>query len=115
MTTAINLDELSIDELHQLVKDAEKAIERRKQTQAKQALEEVKKLASARGFDLDDLIAMMHGNQSGSAKKVTTKAPPKYRDPANPDNTWSGRGKPPKWMDAAVKGGKSKADFLIAD
>jgi len=39
---------------------------------------------------------------------------PKYRDPKNPGNTWTGRGRMPRWMVAATKGGKSsKDDFLI--
>ena len=39
------------------------------------------------------------------------KVKPKYRGPDG--ETWSGRGLPPKWMAAALKGGKSKDDFLI--
>jgi DNA-binding protein H-NS len=38
----------------------------------------------------------------------------KYRDPKNPDNTWTGRGRMPRWMAAATKGNKAKKeDFLI--
>jgi DNA-binding protein H-NS len=36
------------------------------------------------------------------------KVAPKYRDPAT-GNTWTGRGKAPKWID-----GKDRAKFLIA-
>jgi DNA-binding protein H-NS len=39
----------------------------------------------------------------------------KYRDPSNAANTWTGRGRMPRWMTAATKGGKAKKeDFLIA-
>jgi DNA-binding protein H-NS len=39
----------------------------------------------------------------------------KYRDPKNPENTWTGRGRPPRWLAAAMKGGKAKKeDFLIS-
>jgi DNA-binding protein H-NS len=38
----------------------------------------------------------------------------KYRDPGNPQNVWTGRGRMPRWMVAAMKGGKAKKeDFLI--
>jgi DNA-binding protein H-NS len=38
----------------------------------------------------------------------------KYRDPKNPENTWTGRGRMPRWMVAATKGSKAKKDdFLI--
>ncbi len=38
---------------------------------------------------------------------------PKYRNPQNPEETWAGRGLRPKWLTAAIKGGKSADDFLI--
>ena len=39
------------------------------------------------------------------------KVPPKYRGPSG--ETWAGRGAKPKWLVAAIKGGKKLADFLI--
>ncbi|MBS0222474.1 MAG: H-NS histone family protein [Proteobacteria bacterium] len=40
---------------------------------------------------------------------------PKYRNPANPKETWAGRGNRPRWLVAALKGGKKKlADFTVA-
>lgn len=41
------------------------------------------------------------------------KVPPKYRNPDNPSETWAGRGAQPRWLTAALKGGKKLADFLI--
>ena len=31
---------------------------------------------------------------------------PKYRNPANAEQTWSGRGKRPRWFNDALKAGK---------
>jgi DNA-binding protein H-NS len=39
---------------------------------------------------------------------------PKYRNPENPAETWAGRGLRPRWLTAAMKGGKSLEDFAIA-
>jgi DNA-binding protein H-NS len=39
---------------------------------------------------------------------------PKYRNPENPTETWAGRGLKPRWLTAAIKGGKKLDDFLIA-
>jgi DNA-binding protein H-NS len=40
---------------------------------------------------------------------------PKYRNPANPSETWAGRGHRPRWLVAALKGGKKKlADFAVS-
>ena len=63
--------------------------------------------ARKHGFAISDLF----GRGSGRAKgKVAIK----YRDPNNHANTWTGRGRMPRWMAAATKGGKAKKDdFLI--
>jgi len=41
------------------------------------------------------------------------KVAPKYRNPVNPDEVWSGRGMTPRWMAAYLQQGKSREDFLI--
>lgn len=38
---------------------------------------------------------------------------PKYRNPAQPGETWSGRGKQPRWLTAQLKSGKKLDDFRI--
>ncbi len=38
---------------------------------------------------------------------------PKYRNPSNPSETWSGRGKMPRWLKAQVGSGKAVDDFRI--
>lgn len=40
---------------------------------------------------------------------------PLYRDPANPNNTWAGRGKPPRWMQAKLDAGAQVSDFRITE
>ena len=47
---------------------------------------------------------------AGSAVKGK-KVPPKYRGPSG--ETWAGRGARPRWLVAAMKGGKKIDDFLI--
>jgi len=39
----------------------------------------------------------------------------KYRDPANPFHTWSGRGKRPNWLKAYLEAGRTLADFEIPE
>jgi DNA-binding protein H-NS len=38
---------------------------------------------------------------------------PKYRNPDNPSESWSGRGREPKWLQHQIASGKAKDDFLI--
>jgi DNA-binding protein H-NS len=62
-------------------------------------------MAEAAGMSLDALFGKRKGKGSVAAK---------YRDPKNPENTWTGRGRMPRWMVAATKGNKAKKeDFLI--
>jgi DNA-binding protein H-NS len=64
-------------------------------------------IARDAGFDINDLF--------GKAKKGKGSVAIKYRDPKNPENTWTGRGRMPRWMVAATKGNKAKKeDFLIS-
>jgi DNA-binding protein H-NS len=63
-------------------------------------------LAKQHGFDVRDLI---DGRRKGKGSVAA-----KYRDPKNPQNTWTGRGRMPRWMTAATRGGRAtKDDFLI--
>ena len=73
-------------------------------TALKQKLMDIAKEA---GFDIRDLF--------GPGRKGKGSVAIKYRDPKNPANTWTGRGRMPRWMTAATKGGKAKKEeFLIA-
>jgi DNA-binding protein H-NS len=51
--------------------------------------------------------------KSGSGFGLRGPVAPKYRNPQNPAETWAGRGLTPRWLTAAMKGGKSADDFLI--
>src|SRR5262249_46646415 len=39
---------------------------------------------------------------------------PKYRNPENPSETWAGRGLKPRWLVAAMRGGRKLEHFSIA-
>ena len=38
---------------------------------------------------------------------------PKFRNPDRPSETWAGRGKTPRWLEAKLKSGKRIDDFRI--
>jgi DNA-binding protein H-NS len=68
--------------------------------------EKILALAKQHGFGIHELLGR---RGKGTRGKVAVK----YRDQAG--NTWTGRGRMPRWMVAATKGGKAKKeDFLIA-
>ena len=78
-----------------------------KQNSERAALrEKMADMAKEHGLSIQEVL--------GKGRKGTGSVAPKYRDPQNPQNTWAGRGRVPRWMVAATKGGKAKKeDFLI--
>lgn len=67
-----------------------------------------KDIAGHREFDLPPSLTI---KKSRSNCKTATKVEPKYRDSSG--NTWTGRGKPPRWLAAAEATGLNRADYLI--
>ena len=62
------------------------------------ALDELKQVAEKNGFDLRDLVGGSSGRSKKTSSRRTGKVAPKYRHPDEPDVTWSGRGRQPKWV-----------------
>jgi DNA-binding protein H-NS len=53
---------------------------------------------------------------SGSFQRERRPYPqvfPKYRNPAEPSETWAGRGKQPRWLTAQLRSGRKLDDFRI--
>ncbi|MHB1944288.1 MAG: H-NS histone family protein [Metallibacterium sp.] len=47
-----------------------------------------------------------------SAKTKGAPVAVKYRNPANKEQTWAGRGKRPRWFHEALAAGKKEKDLL---
>ena len=61
------------------------------------------------------LGAVSHnGKKISHARRPYPQVYPKYRNPAEPSETWAGRGKKPRWLTAQLKSGKQIDDFRIA-
>ena len=66
--------------------------------------------------DLDRRLARLQGRieNKPSARRPYPKVRPKYRNPERPSETWSGRGKQPRWVGAQLRSGKNFDELLIA-
>jgi DNA-binding protein H-NS len=53
-----------------------------------------------------------NSNSNGKARRKYPRVLPKYRNPQTSE-TWSGRGKQPRWLVAAIKTGGKIEDFEI--
>ena len=103
---AIDLKNLSQNQLNELIQRAES----RKREIAREKIGKVREklvlLAKAEGFTIEELFG-------GRGRKTRRPAQAKYRNPADHAQTWSGRGKRPRWFSAALSAGKKEKDLLI--
>lgn len=106
---AIDLKKLTQTQLNDLIVRAE----RRKDEIATESVgrlrDRILKLIADEGFTFDQVFGGKRGRGKGRGGKVK----PKYRNPADPSQTWAGRGKRPRWFADALAAGKKEKDLLI--
>jgi DNA-binding protein H-NS len=114
MSKKLNLDAMSIDEMWQLHEEVSRLLSVRL-TSEKRELE--KRLAQLRREKEMPHSEPADRKSSKDAPRERRKYPrvfPKYRNPNEPSETWSGRGKRPRWLAAAIKTGHTIEEFLIS-
>ena len=99
----------SYKELLQQRKALEQAIANARAHELSEAVSRARELVAEFGLTVQDIFPSGRGNSKSAGKSSTgAKVAPKYRDPAT-GQTWTGRGKAPKWID-----GQDRAKYLIA-
>lgn len=90
------------------------------------ALSQIVQIARSAGLTAEQITAAL-GGKAKAAKSGTAKAPkakratagrkvaPKYRDPANPSQTWTGRGRTPVWVQALQNAGQLESALIKAE
>jgi len=119
---SINLNGLSAKQLGALIQQARKqqAVVAKRAPIAK-VRAKLTKLAKAEGYTVEELFgaaAPARGRKAATkaspkAGRKLGKVAPKYRNPDNTKDTWTGRGRQPRWMAELVAAGKKVEDFLI--
>lgn len=109
---SIDLSQYSIEDLETLVQRAQTTIRQLKAKRASELRRQVELEASALGISVAELM----GLEKPARSKRTTggKITPKYRNPANPEQTWTGRGQKPVWLREKIEQGAKLEDFLIS-
>lgn len=105
MLTKDEINELGLSELKELrtlVTDAIATFEsRRDAAKRKQIIE----LLEQNGYTASDIASFIKADKSARPSVM-------YRNPANPSQTWVGKGKRPNWFNAALESGKTKEDMV---
>lgn len=107
---AINLDSLSPAELQALIKTAEAQMESARKNHIKDVRTKVDALLTGAGLSIDEVYPRRGGKVAKGAKAAVA---PKYRNPENAAQTWSGRGKRPMWFSGALKKRGVTAESLL--
>jgi len=71
--------------------------------------ERIEAMIKQEGYSLEDVF----GGRGKRGKKSASPVAAKFRNPANAEQTWSGRGKRPGWFHEALAAGRKEADMLI--
>ena len=103
--TRTDFNSMSIDELWTL------------QNNVKEML--VAKIANEKSILEKRLAQLTRPSQTDRLREQRRRRPyprvlPKYRNPDQFSEKWSGRGKQPRWLTAQLRSGKRLEDFLIA-
>lgn len=110
----IALEELTTAELETLIVEARAWIAKKQEAEVSAVYLQMVQLASGLGLSVDDVI--LRARRTGVAARIEkTKKPvaPRYRNPNNPSDTWTGRGKAPRWVAALQAQGVSLDSLLI--
>ncbi len=103
----IDLTKMTYAQLLELSERVDIAIAERRAEEAKSVKEQLEALAQESGFSLSDLVG---GKKQRGRKGVVVV---KYRNPKDSSQTWSGRGRKPNWLVAALKKGAKIESFEV--
>lgn len=110
----MELSSLNIDQLKDLLKKVPAEIKRRTEEASSAArevaIEKLKAIAREHGYSLEELAGTKKPRKSSGTRKPVA---PKYANPSNPAETWTGRGRKPLWVQAALNQGKTLESLLI--
>jgi DNA-binding protein H-NS len=115
MRKKLNLDAMSVDEMWQLHEEISRVLSVRltsEKWQLEKRLAQLRREKEMRQSEQPDPPPVK------SAPRARRKYPrvfPKYRNPKQPLETWSGRGKQPRWLAEALQAGHTIDEFVIGD
>jgi DNA-binding protein H-NS len=102
---ARDLERMSFKDLQELelkVRKAKASVQDRRRIELR---EKIEAMVAAEGLKMSDIF----GGRGGKGRKVAAK----YINPDDPTQTWTGRGRKPRWLAAKLKDGDKIEKFLI--
>ncbi len=106
---AVDIKNLNHNQLNELISKAQSRQNELHKEKVVKLREKIHAMIKAEGYAFEDIF----GGTRGKTKRAGAPVAPKYRNPSNPEQTWSGRGKRPHWFNDALKAGKKEKDLAI--
>ena len=100
------LEKMNVDQLAQARAHIDVLIDQKQADSRKRFMETIQLEARKHGFDINELFGKKTDKRSG-------KAGVKYRHPKDPTLTWSGRGRPSRWLSDLVAKGHKREEFAV--
>lgn len=105
----ISLEAYSIEDLQLLMEKAQKEIVHKEKVRIQEVRNEMQRLANTVGMTPEAVLDF--DSRKKKAAKPTGKV--KFQNPNDPSQTWSGRGKRPRWLQEAIEQGAQLSQFAI--
>lgn len=106
----LDMKSLSVEDLRKIKAQAEEQLWEKNQKRIKELREEARELSREIGLPVADIFGIKAAKTS---RAKSGKASPKYQNPLNPKQKWSGLGRKPKWFVELIEQGYSEKDLLI--
>ncbi|MDI3261461.1 MAG: H-NS histone family protein [Fulvimonas sp.] len=106
---AIDLKALNHNQLNELITKAQERQQELRKEKVVTLREKILEMIKSEGFSFEDIF----GGKAKATRRTGGTVAPKYRNPANPEQTWTGRGKRPRWFTEALQSGKKEKDLEI--
>ncbi|UGQ45617.1 H-NS histone family protein [Massilia endophytica] len=101
----MDLSNMSASDLRNLQEQIKRELKKRESQDLQKAREQIFAIAQSVGLPLKDLVA--NGRNKGGT------VAPRYHNPKDPSQQWTGRGRQPKWVREWLDSGKSMDDLRI--
>lgn len=106
------LDSLSVSGLRAVAERAQALVKEKADSERQALIDDVTARAKDLGLSVKDLFGIREAKAGRKAGAKRGGVPVKYQGP-NPQDQWSGRGRPPRWMQALEAEGRKRDEFLV--
>jgi DNA-binding protein H-NS len=115
MNKKLNLDAMSVDEMWQLHEEISRVLSVRLTSEKRELEKRLTQLRREKEMRQSEPADAQPVKGASRERRKYPRVFPKYRNPKEPSETWSGRGKQPRWLTAALNTGHTIEEFAISE